>query len=131
MLERQVDINFRGQRSRSGSGWRSATLRWHSAVALDRRAACSAAASLVVPTGPVVGLALFVEARIQTVFGQLESFLDQKRGVGIVDQVLLGDALAFESVTNQPAQDRDIPAGPNLPHQICPLCRASESGMHR
>jgi hypothetical protein len=49
-----------------------------------------------------------IEAGIKAVFGQFESFLDEKRRVGEIDQVLFGDALILDGVVNHAAQERNV-----------------------
>ena len=53
------------------------------------------AALLVVPGRLVVGLGRGIEAGEQAVFRQLESVLDDERGVGVVDQILVRNAVVL------------------------------------
>ncbi len=70
------------------------------------RAACEAwrrrlVSLLVIPGGSVVGLRRRVETRVQTIFRQFETFLHDEGGVGVVDEVILRDAIVFDRVAER------------------------------
>jgi hypothetical protein len=77
---------------------------------------------LVVPGRLVVAVILAVEARVQTVLRQLESFLHDECGVRIVDEIVVGDVPVGERVVDQPAEEGDVTAGTNLEKEIG-VCR--------
>src|SRR5438105_350305 len=76
------------------------------------------AAFLVIPGGLIVRLCCRVEARIEPVLRQLESFFDDKRGVGVVEQVVFCDAMVLDGVLNQAAKERNVRTRANLAEQI-------------
>ena len=76
------------------------------------------AARLVIPGGLVVGLSLGVEARIQAVVRQLEAVFDEERRVGVVDEILVGDAIVLERVVDDAAEESDVATGTNLQEQV-------------
>src|SRR5215831_4752355 len=67
----------------------------------------------VVPRGLVVGLAGGIEARIETIFRQLEAVLDEKWGVGVIHQVVFGDTVVLNGVADEPAQKGNIRTSPD------------------
>ena len=54
-------------------------------------------AFLVVPGALVVGLGRLIEAGEQSIFRQLESVFDDERGVGVVDQIFVRDAVVLDA----------------------------------
>ncbi len=76
------------------------------------------AARLVIPGGLVVGLGLGVEAGIQAVVGQLEAVFDEERCVGVVDEILVCDAIVLERVVDDAAEESDVAAGTNLQEKV-------------
>ena len=62
--------------------------------------------------------------------GSLKPSLITKDGVGVVDQVILGDAIVFDRVVNEAAQEGDVGAGPNLQKQIGGGCGAGEARIN-
>ena len=53
-----------------------------------------------------------------SVFGQLESFLYDERRIRVIDQVIFRDAVIFNRVADQSAEERDVGAGANLAEQV-------------
>ena len=72
------------------------------------------AARLVIPSGLVVGLSLGVEARVEAVVRQLEAIFDEERRVGVIDEILVGNAIVLERVVDDPAEESDVATGTNL-----------------
>src|SRR5579864_8598163 len=61
-------------------------------------------ALLVIPRRLVVGLLVLIEAGVQAVFGELESFFNNERRVGVIDEVVVGDAIVLDRVIDESAQ---------------------------
>ena len=78
----------------------------------------SSASSLIIPARTVIRVRLIVETGIKAVFGKLESFLEQERGVGEICQILFGDALIFDRVIDNAAEECDIGACADLQEHI-------------
>src|SRR5713226_7029310 len=55
-------------------------------------------ALFVVPGGFVVHLLFRIEAGIEAIVGEFKSFFNNEGGVGVVDEVILGDAIVFDGV---------------------------------
>src|ERR1700732_264170 len=90
ILQRKVVVDFFGRRRQ---GRRNAGLPGCHPVAVSGRRAGAG----IVPGGAVVALFLFVKARENAigVRRQLEIAPDDKRSVGVVEQVVLGDAVVL------------------------------------
>src|ERR1700689_1977307 len=73
---------------------------------------------LVVPRRPVVRLRGRIESGIESVFGQLEAFLYDKRRVSVVGKIFFRNAVVLERVVQHSAQKRNIRSGANLEEQI-------------
>ncbi len=82
------------------------------------RLACFVSAFLVVPGAFVVGLGRLIEAREQSILRQLESVFDDERGVGVVDQIFVRDAVVLDGVIDEAAEKREVAAGANLTENI-------------
>src|SRR5580692_4916673 len=104
MLQREIVSDVGRQHRRRGRGWRIAR----------RRFARGVAPLLVIPGGPVVTPGGFVESGIQAVVRELEAFLYQERRIGVIDQVIFGDAVILERVTDETAEEGEVGAGANL-----------------
>ena len=63
-------------------------------------------------------LCVLVEAGEQAVLGQLESVLHDERGVRVVDEVVVRDAVILDRVVDQAAEEGDVGAGANLQEEI-------------
>ncbi len=68
----------------------------------------------IIPGRLVVNLFLGIEAGVQAVFGKLESVFDNEGGVGVVDQIFVGDAVVRDGVVDHAAEEGDVGAGANL-----------------
>ena len=68
----------------------------------------------IVPGGFVVDLLLGIEAGEEAVFGQLESVFDDEGGVGVVDEIIFGDAVVGDGVVDHAAEEGDVGAGADL-----------------
>src|SRR5690348_14211602 len=79
--------------------------------------AANIAALFVIPGGLVVGLRRSIKTRIKSILGQLETVLDYKCCVCVVEQVVFGDAIVFDGVMNQAAEESDVGACANLAEQ--------------
>src|SRR5580700_6594247 len=75
-------------------------------------------ALFVVPGGFVVHLLFRIKAGVEAIVGEFKSFLNDEGGVGVVDEVVLGDAVVFDGVANYAAQKGDIGAGTDLHIQV-------------
>src|SRR5437762_2020793 len=87
-------------------------------VVRDGRRQTGPARSFVVPRGLIVALALGVEAGVQAVLRELESFLDDERGVREVNEIIVRDPIVLNRVVDQAAEKRDVGAGADLQEQI-------------
>ena len=87
---------------------------------LERQAGAAAhvAAFLIIPRSSVVGLRGRIKSRVEPVLRQLETVLHDESSVGVIEQVILGDAIVFDGVADHSAQKCDIRAGANLKEQI-------------
>src|SRR5207302_9868180 len=118
MLQGQVISNLRRQRGqrlgrsheRCSSGRRRSS--WCGSVCRGNSA--SVVAIFVSPRRAIVGLRASVEARVQPIFRQLEAIFYDERGIGVVDEIVVCDAIVFDRVTDDSAEKRDIGPGPNL-----------------
>ncbi len=128
MLERKIvrDVGWQYRRC----GWGGRVARSGFARHCATLSCGNTAALLVIPGGPIVTLGGFVEPRVQSVLRQLEAFLYQKSCVGVIDQVILGDAVVLQRVVDQTAQEGDVGAGPNLQEEIRGGCGARESRIN-
>src|SRR5205823_3091130 len=79
-----------------------------------RRRPSGSSSRFVVPRRLVVFVLGGVEARIEAVLRQLESFLDDKGGVCVVDEVLVRETVVLNRVVDQTAQKCDIRSSANL-----------------
>src|SRR5207237_7476189 len=70
------------------------------------------------------------EAGIEPGLRQLESFLDDKCSVGVVEQVVFGDAMVFDGVVNEAAEERNIRTCANLAEQVGNRGRARETRVY-
>ena len=75
-------------------------------------------AFFVIPRGAVVGLRRWIEAGIEPIFGKLETFLNDEGGIGVIGNVLLGDAVVLYRVVQHAAEKSDVGAGANLAEQV-------------
>ncbi len=75
-------------------------------------------ALFIIPAGFVVSLLACVKAGIQAVIGKLETLLDDECRVGVVDKVVLGDAVVLERVPDHTAQKCNVGAGTDLKIEI-------------
>src|SRR5271166_2913921 len=87
------------------------------------------AAFLIVPGLFVVNLLLWVKARVEAIFGQLESVFDNEGGVRVIDQVILGDAIVLDGVADYAAEKRDVGPRADLYVQIGIRCRTRKAGI--
>ncbi len=69
---------------------------------------------LIIPGGPIVSLRGRVETRVKPVFRELEAFLHDEGGVGVVGEIFFGDPVIFDRIVKHSAQKRNICAGANL-----------------
>src|SRR5216683_906623 len=87
----------------------------------------------VIPGGLVVTLRLGVKAGEHTirVGGQLEIVFDDERSVGVVDQVIFRDAVIFDSIANDTAEESDVRPSANLAEEIGDRGSACEARINR
>ena len=85
------------------------------------------AASFVIPRSLVVTVRGRIETGIQAVIRKLEAFFDDERGVGVIDQVLLGDPVVLQRVADDTAQEGNVGARTNLQKEVGLRCRAREA----
>ena len=78
------------------------------------RPAAGLSHTFIVPGGLIVGTRSGIKPGEQPVVGQLEAFLDDERGVRVIDEILFRDAVVFDGVADQPAEERNVGAGANL-----------------
>src|ERR1700674_2686518 len=71
-------------------------------------------ALFVVPGRFVVHLLLGIEAGVEAIVGQFKSFFNNEGGVGVVDEVVLGDAVVFDGVANYAAEEGNVGARADL-----------------
>src|SRR6202140_1277171 len=71
-------------------------------------------ALFVVPGGFVVHLLFRIEPGVEAIVGEFKSFSNDEGGVGVVDEVTLGDAVVFDGVANYAAQEGDVGTGADL-----------------
>src|SRR4029453_8140105 len=85
----------------------------------------------VLPGGVFVGPPLRVPAAEQAVgvLGVLEPLVDDRRGVGVADHVLLEVALVLEHVVDDRAQEDDVAAGPQRHVHVGQGAGAGEAGV--
>src|SRR5271169_1288466 len=81
----------------------------------------------VIPGGLVVGLRGGVKTRIQTIVGQLEAILNDEGGVGKIDEIIFSDAVVFDRMAEQPAEESDVSAGANLEEKVGDRSRPRKS----
>src|SRR6185295_15217738 len=89
--------------------------------------ASNEAAFFVVPGRFVIDLCRRIKARIQAVFRQLESLFHDERRVGVVDDIVFGDAIVVDRVLDQPAEKRYVGACSYLEELVGNSRRASEA----
>ncbi len=65
-------------------------------------------ALFIIPSGPVVGLSRCIEARIQSIFGQLETFLHNERGIRVVDEIIFRDAVILNRIADHSAEKCNV-----------------------
>src|SRR5258708_5843494 len=113
MLQRQVVSRL----------WREQWCRWSGARLqcrnLFRRCgdcglASEISAFFIIPGGFVVHLFFRIEAGVEAVVGQFESFFNNEGGVGEVDEVVLGDAVVFDGKANDATEEGNVGAGTDL-----------------
>src|SRR5438270_5021022 len=75
-------------------------------------------AFLIIPGCLVVNMGVVVEAGIQTVLRQFESIFDDEGGVGVIRQIILGEAIVLDAVVDQTAEKGNVGAGTNLQKEI-------------
>src|SRR5271165_1918438 len=76
--------------------------------------ALEVATFLIIPGGLVVTFLFGVEAGIEPVVGKLESFFNNESSVGVVDEIILSDAIVGDGVIDQPTQKSNVRPGANL-----------------
>src|ERR1700694_3447241 len=76
-------------------------------------------ALFVVPGGFVVHLLFRIEAGVEAIVGQLKSFFNNEGGVGVVDEVVLGDAIIFNGVPDDATEKGNVGAGADLHIHVC------------
>ncbi len=105
----------RADRSRRGAARNVACRsRWRHGSDLRRLVA----ALFIIPGRLVVRLGRRIEAGEQSVVGQLESVFDDECSVGVIDQVLMRDAVVLDGVVDQAAEKRKIGPGANLAENV-------------
>src|SRR5437870_10877057 len=87
----------------------------------------------IIPRGPVVALRRGVKAGKHTVrvSRQLEIAPDDERRVREVDQVIFRDAVVFNGIANDAAEEGDIRAGADLAEEISYRRCAREARVDR
>src|SRR5256714_7077752 len=124
LLPRLVLVTGRLARSlAAGSGGR-AVRRTRAGRAFVFRA--DVAALFVVPGRLVVSHPPGVEAGEQAVFGQLESVFDDEGGVGVVDEVISGEAIILDGVVDEAAEEGYVRARAYLQEEVGGRRRARE-----
>src|ERR1700686_270194 len=68
----------------------------------------------VVPGRFVVHLLFRIEAGVEAIVGEFKSFFNNEGGIGVVDEVIFGDAVVFDGVANYAAEKCDVGAGADL-----------------
>src|ERR1700675_89002 len=71
-------------------------------------------ALFVVPGRFVVHLRFRIEAGVEAIVGEFKSFFNNEGGIGVVDEVIFGDAVVFDGVANYAAEKCDVGAGADL-----------------
>ena len=107
--------------SRFGTPWlRSVARRCQSRRGNDRgsRGMAHVAAFLIVPRRLVIDLRSRIEAGIQSIVRQLETILHDEGGVGVVDEVILGDTVVVDRILDHATEESDVSAGANLAEEI-------------
>ena len=112
----------RRRRCRGGSG----PLRWR----ISSRAFRQIATLFIVPGSFVICLGAGIKPGKQTVFRQLEAFLHHEGGIGVVEEIILRDAIVLDRVADQSSQKSDVCAGTNLQEEIGSGRRARIARVH-
>ena len=84
------------------------------------------AAFFIIPGRFVVDLRRRIKTRVQSVFGQLESFLYDERGIRVVDDVVFRDSIVLNRVIDQPAEKSYVRSRANLQEHIRNCRRSRE-----
>jgi hypothetical protein len=84
-------------------------------------------ALFVVPGGFVVHLLFRIEAGVEAIVGEFESLFNNEGGVGVVDEVILGDAVVFDGVANYAAEECNVGAGADLYVHVRIGCSAGQA----
>src|ERR1022692_4234279 len=80
----------------------------------DYRLAGKISAFFIIPGGFVVHLFLRIETGEQPVVGELKPFLDDEGSVRVIDEIVFGDAVVFDGVPDDAAEEGDVGAGADL-----------------
>src|SRR5260221_10449842 len=110
MFSRSVAVGrlLLGCRLRTGDGSRSAHRTW----------GFNFSALFVVPGGLVVSYCGGVETREQAILRKLESIFNNESRVGVVDEIVSGNAIVLNGVIDQSAKEGNVCAGANLQKEI-------------
>ncbi len=100
-------------------------MRWGAA-----RLAARGSGRLIVPCGFIVGARRGIKSRKKPVLRKLEAFLHDKCGVRVVHQIIVGDAVVFDGVVDQPAEKCNVAAGANLEEEVGGGRRARKSRVY-
>src|SRR4029077_5031418 len=73
----------------------------------QNRLSCQVSAFFIVPRRFVVRLRLRIKAGVQSVIRKLESLLNDERRFGVIDEIVVGEAVFLERVINPPAEKGD------------------------
>src|SRR5258708_39224273 len=101
-------------RGEQGGGWRGTRRQRRSCLFRRRgrdRSAGHVSTFFIIPSLLVVDLLFRVEPGVETVFGKLESVLDNERGVGEVEEIVLGDSVVRDSVVDHASEEGDVGTG--------------------
>src|ERR1700692_242034 len=133
MLQREIVGNIRGQHRRRR---RSSDLAWHGFGRMTSRTSCAplsagTCCSFIIPRGQIVLTCSRIESREQSILWKCEALLNDAGGVGVVNEIFLGDPVVLDRGADQPTQERDVAAGANLEEEVGSGGRASESRVYR
>src|ERR1700692_2983289 len=132
MLQRKIVSHIRGQHRRRNSSdlarhWFGRMTSRPSSARLSARTSCS----FIIPSGRIVLTCRRIESRVQSVLRKFEALLNDEGGVGVVNEIFLGDPVVLDRVADQPTQERDVAAGASLAEEVGSGGRASESRVYR
>ena len=114
MLQGEIERDFRGKHRRGWRGARRERRSWFVCRRGRDRFAGEVSAFFIIPGLFVVDLFLGIKSGEETVFGQRESVFNNECGVGVIDEIFLRDAVIFDGVLDDAAEEGDVGAGADL-----------------